>query len=309
MTPDTHTIQELRISVGDGHELYIHEWGNSSVEIPILVLHGGPGGSCKDRHKANFDPERQRVIFFDQRGCGQSTPYGSLEHNTTDHLVSDISKIADRLHVKTFILTGTSWGSTLSLTYALRHPERVAGLVIGGVFTGTKAEIDWQDTGQIKLFYPDVWQRYLESTPEEHRENPSAYHQDKALHGSLDEQKASGYAFELLEGSLAFFDDRMPTPVPFDEYDPAGIRVEIHYLIHGCFLPEQFILKNAHALTMPVYIVQGRYDMVCPPVTAYKLHTAAPHSELYWTLGGHVPDHEFWNMYRSLLLRMTKETT
>lgn len=233
-------------------------------------------------------------------GAGQSTPFGSLENNTTQDLISDISKIADKLNIATFNLHGTSWGSVLALAYAIAHPERVATLVIGGVFTGSKAEADWIDQGHFKSFYPDVWQDYLERTPNEHQADPSAYHFDKVIHGTPEEQELSGYAYDCLESGVIQLDDRF-TADDFTEYDPSKIRIEMYYLSNGSFMPDRYILDNADKLTMPVYIVQGRYDMVCPPTTAHELHNKLPNSRIYWTLSGHRVEHEGQNVFKTIL--------
>ncbi|CAN5148871.1 prolyl aminopeptidase [soil metagenome] len=300
MQKDAYTNQELMFEVGDGHQLYVYDWGNKDAATPIIFLHGGPGSAVKDRYKGAFDPLVQRVIFYDQRGCGSSTPFGSLENNTTTDLVSDISKIADELGINTFILNGNSWGSTLALAYANANPERVTALVIGGIFTGSKVETDWVDQGHFKTFYPEIWQKYVDSVPTEHRVNPSAFHFDKILNGTAEEQKLSAYAYERLEGGVMLFDDRQQADY-FEDFDPAGTRIEVHYLANGCFMPDRYILKNAHKLTMPVHIVQGRYDMVCPPTTAYEIHRSLPNSQLYWTLGNHVVEHEGQNLFRSII--------
>lgn len=300
MQKDSYTIQELMLNVGDGHTLYVQDWGNKDAAIPTIFLHGGPGSQVKDKHKAVFDPKTQRAIFFDQRGCGQSTPTGSLENNTTQTLVEDISKIADELGIARFNLHGSSWGSALSLSYSIAHPERVANLIIGGVFTGSQTEADWIDQGHFKTFYPDVWDAYIERTPEEYRTNPSNYHFDKIINGTPEEQKLSGYAYECLESGVIQLDDRF-TAGDFETYDPAGIKIEVYYLSNGCFMPDRFILENTHKLTMHVYIVQGRYDMVCPPTTAYELHNKLANSKIYWTISGHHTEHEGQNIFKSIL--------
>jgi len=300
MTPDEFTIQELHLAVGDGHTLYVQDWGNKEATTVWIVLHGGPGSQAKPKHKGGFDPTTQRVIFFDQRGCGNSTPYGSLEHNTTQDLIADISRIADELGVATFALHGSSWGSALALAYAVEHPERVSALAIGGIFTGSKNEIDWLDQGRFQTFYPDVWQDYLARTPEAHRGNPTAYHNDKVLNGSPEEQKASGYAYERLEAGVIKLDDRS-NPDDIAEYDPAGIRMEMFYMANNCFMPDRHVMNNAHKLTMPVHIVQGRYDMVCPPITAYELHGKLPNSRLYWVISGHAHEHETQNVFSAII--------
>lgn len=289
----------MMLDVGDGHTLYVQEWGNPKVSVPIIFLHGGPGSQVKDKYKGRFNPQTQRVIFFDQRGCGKSTPYGSLENNTTDELIEDITKIANACNAKTFVIHGCSWGSTLALAYALKYPDRVHALVIGGVFTGSKTELNWLDKGQFKTFYPDVWQAYLDKTPTAHHSDPSKYHFDKVINGTADEQKLSGYAYDCLEAGVIQLNDRHEAE-DFETYDPAGIKMEMHYMSNGCFMPERHILNNAEKLTMPVYIVQGRYDMVCPPQTAYELHSKLPNSKLYWTLSGHKHEHEGENIFRSI---------
>lgn len=291
MTPDAHTNSELTLAVGGGHRLYVQDWGNPAAATPIISLHGGPGGSSKDSSKANFDPTTQRVIFFDQRGCGRSTPYGSLTHNTTADLVADIEKIANRLKLPAFILTGGSWGSCLALAFALAHPDRVSALILHGIFTGSEAENNWDDTGQCRFFFPEAWAAYLAATPAEHQSDPSAYHTAHILGKDADRAKSSAYAYGRLEGSLIKLDDRF-TMEPFDTYDPTGTRLEVHYLANACFMPKNFILDNAKRLTMPVWLVQGRYDMVCPPITAHRLHQKLPNSHLIWTVNGHKAEHE-----------------
>jgi proline iminopeptidase len=300
MLKDAYTNQELMLEVGDGHTLYVQDWGNKDVAIPTIFLHGGPGGQVKGKHKAAFDPKTERVIFFDQRGCGQSTPTGSLENNTTQLLVEDIFKIAEALGIPWFNLHGTSWGSTLALAYAIAHPEHVANLVIGGVFTGTKVEADWIDQGHFRTFYPDVWDAYVARTPEEYRADPSKYHFDKIINGTVEEQKLSGYAYDCLESGVIQLDDRF-TADDFETYDPSGIKIEMHYLRNGCFMPDRYILENTDKITMPVYIVQGRYDMVCPPVTAYELHNKLVDSKIYWTLSGHQIEHEGQNIFKTII--------
>lgn len=303
MQKDSYTNSEFMLPVGEGHELYIVDWGNKTAKTTIIYLHGGPGGSMSDKAKAIFNPAIHRVIFFDQRGAGNSTPSGSLKNNTTQDLIEDITKIAKKLSIKKFYLYGTSWGSTLALAYATAYPKNVAGLVIGGVFTGSQQEINWLDQGYFKTFYPEVWQNYVDKTPKEFQNNPSAYHFDKALNGTTKEQKLSAYTYESVEGNLVRLDDRF-APETYDNYDPSKIRIEIHYLANSCFMMDRHILDNAHKLTMPVHIVQGRYDMVCPPATAHELHSKLPTSKLYWTLSGHAVEHEGANIFRAIFANL-----
>jgi proline iminopeptidase len=304
MTPDEHTNQEFFLDVGDGHQLYVQDWGKKDAKTPILFLHGGPGDGTHDRAKILFNPDEQRVIFFDQRGAGRSLPCGSREHNTTPKLVSDIEKIRKRLGVPEIILAGGSWGSTLALCYAIAHPKQVKGMVISGVWAATQEESAFIDEGQVNLFFPEVWQQYLERTPAKYRAKPTAYHFKKALHGTVAEQKASSFAYQsLVYGALrlnyypSFIDN-------YEGYDPSGFQLAIHYLANGCFLPDNHIWKSLNKLTMPVWMVQGRYDMICPPITAYQLNEKLADSRLMMTVAGHVSEHETWNLMRTLLLQM-----
>jgi proline iminopeptidase len=291
MTPDKYTINQTSLAVGDGHSLFIHDWGNKSASKPIICLHGGPGSSTRDKFKAMFNPKNQRVIFFDQRGCGKSIPYGELRNNTTDKLIEDINTIADSLKIKKFIIAGGSWGSCLALAYAIKYPKRVLGLVLNGIFTASKREIDWINKGDFKLFFPDVWQTYLDSTPKKFQDNPTEYHTKQVVSGSADEAKASAYAYDCLESAVMSLDDRY-TPDDFSTYDPTDSIIEVTYLANGCYMPERHILQNAHKITAPVWLVQGRYDNVCPPITAYELNKELPNSKLIWVISGHDFNHE-----------------
>jgi proline iminopeptidase len=301
MTPDEFTNQELMLDVGDGHHLYVQDWGNKSAATPILFLHGGPGGRVKDKHKASFNPAVQRVIFHDQRGCGNSLPYGSLENNTTQKLVLDIEKIATKLNVDKFLITGGSWGSCLALAYALEYPERVKAMVLNGIFTGSKKETEWLDQGRFQTFFPDVWQAFLETVPEDERTDPVDYHYNQVMSGDENRRKASAKAFENLEGALIKLDDRFVVSQPDEEYDPSGIRLEMHYTHNLCFMADRHILKNAHKLKMPIWLLQGRYDMVCPPQTAYELSKKLSRGKLIWTINGHAAEHEGATLNRILL--------
>ena len=306
MTPDTYTIQEHMIPVGHEHTLYVHDWGNKNAKKPIIFLHGGPGGQCKDKHKMPFDPKSQRVIFFDQRGCGQSTPLGRWHHNNTQELAADITTIANYLKIDTFILTGASWGSALALYYAICNPARVLALVVSGVFTGSQSEIDWLDKGFFKTHFPEAWERYVAATPKAYRDNPSAYHMPTATGKDAAKAAESARAYADLESAALSLDDAF-TPVNPDDFEPSGIIIEMRYLAKRCFLPDRFILKNAHKLHMPVYIVQGRYDFVCPPQTAYELSKMIPNAHLSWVTSGHRTEHETRTALRLIYHALTSK--
>lgn len=304
MTPDKYTISEFFLDVGDGHQIYIHDWGQKSATTPIVYLHGGPGSSCSDRAKNRFEPTKQRVVFFDQRGSGKSLPTGSLENNTTTHLVEDIEKIAKHLKLNTFVLTGGSWGASLALFYGIRYPQRVAAMVIDGIWTCRKAENEWVEKGGFRNFLPDVWQKYVETVPKRYASDPSAYHFKRILGNDDNAARESGYAYESLESGILGLDDRYVPEDP-NAYDPAGTRIEVSYITNGAFMPEGYITENAHKLTMPVWLIQGRYDMVCPPNTAYELVQKLPKGELVWAISGHKAEHEIWNLVRTTLLQLT----
>jgi len=291
MKPDTFTIAEHRLDVGHGHEIYIQDWGNKKAKKPIIFLHGGPGGQCKDKHKNPFDPETQRVVLFDQRGCGQSTPLGRWHHNNTQELAADITKIADHLDIDRFIITGASWGSCLALYYAISVPSRVAAIVISGVFTGSQSEIDWLDKGLFKSHFPDAWERYTASVPVKFHDDPSSYHFSRATGPDKNAAAESARIYGDLESAALSLDDTFYPTNP-DDFEPEGMIIEMRYLAKRCFLPDRYIMKNAKKLKMPVYIIQGRYDMICPPNTAYQLSKLTPNSHLTWVVSGHRAEHE-----------------
>jgi proline iminopeptidase len=305
MTPDEHTIQETFLEVGNGHTLYVQEWGNPNG-APIMFLHGGPGAAATNQHRSALDPTQHRVIFFDQRGCGRSLPHGSLEHNTTADIIADIEKIAAHLKLKQFVITGGSWGSCLALAYALQHPERVRAMVLSGIFTGAQAEIDYFDKGEFRTYFPEVWERYLATVPASHHANPTKYHYERVLKGSEQAARESAYALENMEGALLSLDERFMSQ-PFSDFDPTGAFIEAHYLANGCFMPDRHIFKNAQKLTMPIWMVQGRYDFVCPPITAHELHKVLPNSQLVYTIAGHRgSERATQDVIRGLLLQFVK---
>jgi len=300
MTPDDNTIQELFLDVGDGHKLYVHDWGKKTAKVPIIFLHGGPGNGVDNGDKKKFDPKNHRVIYFDQRGAGKSTPTASLAENTSEHLVADIDKIADHLNIDKFVLVGGSWGSTLSLMYAIAHPNRVAAIVIDGVFTATKAENDWLENGGWQAFFPDVWQEFIESIPEAERQNPCKYLYEQVLSDDKEVAKKAAYKFNSMELAILKLDDKY-LPGDYEKYDPSATIIEAHYLSNSCFIPERFMQHNAPNLKVRVYIVQGRYDLICPPQTAFELDQLLPNSQLVWTINGHLRQHEASTVQRLLI--------
>jgi proline iminopeptidase len=286
MTPDAHTISEQMLPVGSGHTLYVHDWGSKKAKTTFVFLHGGPGSGCSDSHKKLFNRKKNRVIFFDQRGAGKSLPAGSHKDNTTQALIQDIEHIAQHFKLTTFVLVGGSWGSTLALAYSLEFPQRITALVLRGLFTGSQTEIDFLDKGGFKAFFPDAWEKFVTSVPPEFSHDPGAYHGQNVLGKNKALSKRSAYAYAELEGSIMRIDDRYAAD-DFETFDPSGTSIEVLYVRNRCFMPDNFILSNAHKLTMPVWLVQGRFDAVCPPITAYELSKRIPNNTLIWTMAGH----------------------
>ena len=294
------------LDVGDGHTLYVHDWGNKSAKKPIIFLLGGPGLALRDNgYKISFNPNKQRVIFYEQRGCGKSTPSGELKDNNTQKSIGDIDKIADYLKIDKFLLVGGSWGSTLALAYAIASPKRVLGLVINGVFTGSKSETDWISNGGFKLFYPEVWEAYLDRTPKQFRDDPSAFHMRQIKSKKTQDVIDSTYAYGCMEGASMSLEDRF-TPSDKSTFDPTQMLIEMTYLNNLCFMPDRYILDNASKITAPVWIVQGRYDMVCPPITTYELSRKLSTCKVSWTIGNHDYAHEKWNLVKAILAEIAQ---
>ncbi len=272
--PPIDPFDQRMLSVGEGHRVYLEQCGNPDG-VPVIVLHGGPGGGCSPAMRRYFDPLHYRVILFDQRGCGRSRPHASVEANTTWHLVRDIERIRDELGIERWLVFGGSWGATLSLIYAITHPTRVEHLILRGVFLMTSAELDWFYGGGAGKFWPDIWERFTEVIPDDEQENlVAAYH--KRLF-SDDHALETKYArvWSSWENTLASINnDGMGGESPA-EYARAFARIENHYFTNGGFLDSDgWILKNIGAIqSIAGTIVQGRYDMICPPSAAYRLHS------------------------------------
>lgn len=272
---------KMFLPVGDIHRLYVEQCGNPGGK-PALVLHGGPGAGCSPAMRRFFDPEAYRVVLFDQRGCGRSTPHAEVGENTTGHLVQDMEAIRERLGVERWILFGGSWGSGLALRYAQSHPERVAGIVVRGVFLMTRAEIEWFYGGGAGLFNPEAWERFAGAVPEPERGDlVQAYY--KRLLGKdqelADKLARRWVAWETGSASMAGPGGDPSVPALFAR---AMARIESHYFMNGCFLERDGQLLEDMPLIadIPGHIVQGRYDLVCPPAAARKLGQAWPAAKL-----------------------------
>ena len=284
----THLYSEIdpynqfNLKVSDLHTIHIEESGNPNGK-PVIFLHGGPGGGIEPIYRQYFDPEKWRIIIFDQRGCGKSTPHAELAENTTWDLVDDIEKIRAYLGIEKWVVFGGSWGSTLSLSYAISHPERCKALVLRGIFMIRKKEIDWFYQNGASNIYPDAWEQYLKPIPEDERHDlVTAYHKrltsnDVAVRLEAAKEwsiwEASTSKLFQSEKSLHAFEDA--------KVAEAFARIECHYFINqGFFETDEWLLENVDKIRhIPTVIVQGRYDVVCPMVSAWELHRAFPEAD------------------------------
>lgn len=280
--PPVEPYATHRLAVGELHELYIEECGNPDG-IPVVFLHGGPGGGCNPEHRRYFDPRRYRIVLFDQRGCGRSTPRSELRENTTAYLVDDIEAIRQRLGIDHWLVAGGSWGSTLSLAYAEAFPARVTGLILRGVFLCRPGDIGWfYQSGAHKL-YPDYWADYRAPIPEDEREDMVEAYYRRLTGRDEAERLAAARAWSLWEGRCATL---LPDPAIRDHFgDPefalTMARIECHYFRHDTFLDHDQLLRDAHRLAdIPGVIVHGRFDTVCPIDQAFALHDQWPRARL-----------------------------
>lgn len=276
------------LAVGDGQRVYWEVSGNPDGK-PVVFLHGGPGGGTDPAHRQFFDPAAYRIVLFDQRGCGRSTPHvadgADLSVNTTDHLVGDIEALRGHLGIDRWQVFGGSWGSTLALTYAQRHPERVTELVLRGIFLLRRSEIDWYYNGGAGHLFPERWEKFLAPVPADERSGDlvEAYH--RLLHSDdPDVALRAAIAWSSWEGATSTLRPRQDRVDETSEprFALAFARIENHYFRNAGFIDEGQLLRDADALaSIPGVIVQGRYDVVCPATSAWDLHRAWPTSVLH----------------------------
>ncbi|MGB0660503.1 MAG: prolyl aminopeptidase [Mangrovicoccus sp.] len=279
--PPLDVFDQRMLEVGQGHTVYVEQCGNPKG-MPVIVVHGGPGGGCSPTMRRYFDPAAYRIILFDQRGCGRSRPHASVVANTTWHLVSDMEMIRTTLGIDRWLVFGGSWGATLSLIYALTHPEHAAYLILRGVFLMTKSELDWFYGGGAAKFWPDLWQRLVQLIPpEEQGDLITAYHK-RLFSGDAIIETRYARAWAAWENSLASIENDGATGESPANYARAFARLENHYFINSGFLEEDgWILNRMSRLRdVPGTVVQGRYDMICPPKAAWDLTEAWPKGEL-----------------------------
>ena len=271
------------LRVDDTHTIAFEQCGTPDGK-PALFIHGGPGGGCSPVHRRLFDPQRYRVVLFDQRGCGKSTPHAELRNNTTWDLVADIEKLRVHLSIERWQLFGGSWGSTLALAYAQTHPTRVTDMVLRGIFLLRKAELHWYYQHGASRIFPEAWDAFLAPIPESERDDLMRAYYKRLTSDDRSVRMEAARAWSIWEGSTSRLipDPALIEKTGQDRFAEAFARIECHYFVNGGFFDTDGQLlrdldKIAH---IPAVIVQGRYDIVCPAVSAYELHKAWPKSEL-----------------------------
>lgn len=288
--PDNEPFASGWLSTGGPHEIFYEECGNPNGK-PCVILHGGPGGAINPTMRRFYDPSKWRMALFDQRGCGRSRPNASLDDNTTWSLIDDIERLRVHLGVEKWSVFGGSWGSTLALAYAIKHPERVESLVLRGIFLLTPRELRWFYQDGASMLFPDAWARFVAPIPEAERGDMiSAYHK-RLTHPDRQVQAEAAAAWSQWEGDTISIRGPEARPSKFNEIDfaIAFARIECHFFANGGFFDsENWLLESAHVLKdIPGWIVQGRFDVVTPMESAWKLKTAWPGArfEVVWDAG------------------------
>ncbi len=278
--PEIAPFQTGLLSVSDTHQIYYEQCGNPEGH-PIVFLHGGPGSGCNAAQRRFFDPKFYRVILFDQRGCGRSRPLASTKNNTTADLVEDIHLLKAHLNIEQWLVFGGSWGSTLALAYALTYTSDISGLILRGIFLSRTQELSWF-LGESALFYPEAWNKLTDYLPADERGNVLSAYEKRIFSDDIKISAPAACAWNAYESSIMSLipDNGNGKPIP-DDIQVARARVQIHYIANHCFVAQYDFLNNVSKLShIPTTIVQGRYDMVCPPLTAWELKQAMPHAEL-----------------------------
>ena len=268
----------------DGHTVWFEESGNPDG-IPVVFVHGGPGGGTQPLYRRFFDPARYRIVLFDQRGCGQSTPHAELEHNNTWALVSDMERLRELLGIQAWVVFGGSWGSTLSLAYSQNHPDRTLAIILRGIFLLRQQELEWFYQDGASRMFPDAWEQYLQAIPDDERDDLLQAYYRRLTHPDQTDRVSAARAWSRWEAATSKL---IPSPSLVESFQDARFaeafaRIESHYFVHGGFLdhPDQLLHNVERIRHIPGFIVQGRYDVVCPPQTAWDLHQAWPEAEYH----------------------------
>jgi proline iminopeptidase len=285
--PEIEPFHKNWLKVSDLHRIYYEECGNPAGS-PVLFLHGGPGSGCNATQRRFFDPAHYRIILLDQRGCGRSTPLGEVINNTTEDLVADCEQLRLQLGIIKWHVFGGSWGSTLALAYATAHAEHIISLSLRGIFLSRQSELDWF-LGGVAQFYPEVWQRLLDFIPPDEQDNILLAYQKRIFSDDHQVNSAAAITWNAFENAIM----RLLPTAPNAQNSPklaeelqkesaielARARVQLHYIVNHCFIDGEQLLRQSKFLhTIPCTIVQGRYDMVCPPLSAWQLSLMMPHA-------------------------------
>tara|TARA_B100000745_G_scaffold54011_1_gene32048 strand:- start:183 stop:1130 length:948 start_codon:yes stop_codon:yes gene_type:complete len=280
--PEIEPYNQFDLKVSDLHTIHVEESGNINGK-PVIFLHGGPGGGIEPVYRQYFDPEKWRIIVFDQRGCGQSTPHAELQENTTWDLIADIEKIRQHLEIDKWVVFGGSWGSTLSLSYAITHPDRCKALVLRGIFMIRKKEINWFYQDGTSNIYPDAWEHYLRPIPEDERHDLVAAYYKRLTSNDDSVRIEAAKAWSIWEASTSKLIQSDESIHAFEDAKVAEAfaRIECHYFTNrGFFDTDEWLLENVDKIRhIPTVIVQGRYDVVCPMISAWELHRAFPEAD------------------------------
>lgn len=280
--PPRQPYNEGELKVSDLHTIHFEESGNPEGK-PIVLLHGGPGGGCPPFYRQYFDPEKWRLVMFDQRGCGQSKPHAELQENTTWDLVNDIEKLREYLNIHQWVVFGGSWGSTLSLAYSQTHPDRCKGLILRGIFMLRQKEIRWFYQEGASYIFPDAWEEYVKPIPINERDDLVTAYYQRLTSPDAQIRLEAARAWSIWEASTSrlFPDLDLKQMFGIDAFAEAFARIECHYFINKGFIdPEDKLLLNIDRIRkIPAVIVQGRYDVVCPMMSAWELHRAWPEAE------------------------------
>ncbi len=300
---DEYVVEDDYIEVSDGHKIWYQLWGNRQAKVPFINFHGGPGSSSKHKYKSLFDPKKQLVIFFDQRGCGRSRYTDLLKGNNTQNIVNDAKLILEKLGFNKVNVYGGSWGSTLAMMFAITNPEMTARLIITGVLTADKMALSHWEDGTVGTAYPEIWQKLLDSTPKQFHDGPVKYHMS-VIGGGGEQAVRSCAVMQNYEGNIMSFDDDFEfidlDNIPVD-FDPNPYTIFAHFENNNYFIEDGYILNNLKKYKGETVIVHGRFDFVWLYRDAIRVQNASHNPKLYTTISGHKPNHETITVLKSVV--------
>jgi proline iminopeptidase len=304
--PEIEPYQQGYLKVSPVHEIYYEQTGNPDG-LPVVFVHGGPGGGTEPFQRRFFDPAVYRIVLFDQRGAGKSRPHASLEDNTTWHLVKDMEHLREELGIDRWVVFGGSWGSTLGLAYSETHPDRVRGIVVRGIFLVRPKEIAWFYQEGASFLFPDAWEEYLEPIPHAERGDMVSAYYRRLTSPDAAVRAHAARAWSVWEGATSRLrqDPKLIARAGGATFADALARIECHYFVHGSFLrhPDQLLDDAEKIRRIPGVIIQGRYDVVCPPISAWDLHRRWPEAEFHM-----VPDAGHSAMEPGIIDRLVEAT-